>query len=74
MSKLKEYRLKNNLTQAQMAEVLGITLRAYRNYEKGLRQIPYKILSKFLYIRNDKKDREISKILEEYIKEGEYTI
>ena len=32
--------------------------------------MPYEILSKFLFIRNNGNDRELSKILEEYINEG----
>ena len=74
ISKLKKYRTQNKYTQQQMADLLNITLRAYRNYEYGNRQMPYKVLSKFLYIRNDKNDRELSEILNEYIKEGEYEI
>ena len=74
ISKLKQYRTQNKYTQQQMANLLNITLRAYRNYEYGNRQMPYKVLSKFLYIRNNKNDRELSEILNEYIKEGEYEI
>lgn len=74
ISKLKQYRAENKYTQQQMADLLNISLRAYRNYEYGERQMPYKILAKFLFIRNDGKDRELSKILKEYIKEGEYEI
>ena len=74
ISKLKQYRTQNKYTQQQMANLLNISLRAYRNYEYGNRQMPYKVLSKFLYIRNDKNDRELSEILNEYIKEGEYEI
>jgi transcriptional regulator with XRE-family HTH domain len=65
ISKLKQYRIENRYTQQQMADLLNISLRAYRNYEYGKRQMPYKILSKFLYIRNDSQDRELSRILKE---------
>ena len=74
ISKLKNFRINNKYTQQQMADLLNISLRAYRNYEYGNRQMPYKVLSKFLYIRNNKNDRELSEILNEYIKEGEYEI
>lgn len=70
-SKLKQFRKEKRYTQQEMADVLGVSLRAYRNYEYGERQIPYDVLSKFLFIRNDGNDRELSKILEEYINEGE---
>lgn len=72
VSKIKEFRKSKKYTQQEMADVLGISLRAYRNYEYGTRQIPYEVLSKFLFIRNDGNDRELSKILEEYINEGYY--
>ena len=55
ISKLKNFRINNKYTQQQMADLLNISLRAYRNYEYGNRQMPYKVLSKFLYIRNNKK-------------------
>ena len=74
ISKLKNFRINNKYTQQQMADLLNISLGAYRNYEYGNRQMPYKVLSKFLYIRNNKNDRELSEILNEYIKEGEYEI
>lgn len=70
-SKLKQFRKEKRYTQQEMADALGVSLRAYRNYEYGERQIPYDVLSKFLFIRNDGNDRELSKILEEYINEGE---
>lgn len=69
-SKFKQFRKNKRYTQQEMADVLGISLRSYRNYEQGLRRMPYEILSKFLFIRNDGNDRELSKILEEYINEG----
>lgn len=70
-SKLKQFRKEKRYTQQEMADALGVSLRAYRNYEYGERQMPYDVLSKFLFIRNDGSDRELSKILEEYINEGE---
>ena len=36
--KLKEYRIAMGCTQAEMAGVLGITERGYRNYELGARE------------------------------------
>ena len=33
--KLKEARLKQNLTQEQLAELIGILPRTYKNYETG---------------------------------------
>lgn len=71
-SKIKQFRKEKRYTQQEMADALGVSLRCYRNYEQGLRSMPYEILSKFLFIRNDGNDRELSKILEEYINEGYY--
>lgn len=69
-SQLKEFRKGKGYTQQQMADMLGVTLRAYRNYEYGERKMPYEILSKFLFVRNIGNDRELADILEEYISEG----
>ena len=69
-SKMKQFRKGKGYTQQEMADALGVSLRCYRNYEQGLRSMPYEILSKFLFIRNNGNDRELSKILEEYINEG----
>lgn len=37
-NKLKEYRLAIGYTQQEMADLLGITVRGYRNYEMGTRE------------------------------------
>lgn len=37
MTQLKIFRTQNNLTQQQIADVLGITRSAYNKYEKGFR-------------------------------------
>jgi len=39
LNKLKELRLKENMTQKEIAEIIGITQRGYQNYERG-RRIP----------------------------------
>lgn len=44
--KLKELRLLLGCTQAQMADLLGITARGYRNYELGSREPELSILIK----------------------------
>jgi len=38
-NKLKELRLKENMTQNEIAEIIGMTQRGYQNYESG-RRIP----------------------------------
>lgn len=44
--KLKQLRLLLGCTQAQMADLLGITVRGYRNYELGSREPELSILIK----------------------------
>ena len=44
--KLKKLRLLLGCTQAQMADLLGITVRGYRNYELGAREPELSILIK----------------------------
>ena len=39
-TRLQELREHLRLTQAEMADSLGLSLRGYRNYEQGLRDIP----------------------------------
>ncbi|MBE6804390.1 MAG: helix-turn-helix transcriptional regulator [Ruminococcaceae bacterium] len=44
--RLRDMREDNDLTQAQVAEVLGIDQRVYSNYEIGKREIPVHLLIK----------------------------
>lgn len=43
MKDLKELRLDNRKTQQQMADLLGIGLTTYHQYETSDRDIPYKV-------------------------------
>lgn len=45
-NRLKQLRLALGCTQSQMAELLGITTRGYRNYELGAREPELSILIK----------------------------
>ena len=67
MNLLKEFRASKHLSQQEMSDVLGVTVRSYRNYEYGKRQLPYDVLAKFLYIRNELDDRKLAKILDDII-------
>ena len=33
---LKEYRIKNNLSQVNMAQILGVSINSYINWERGV--------------------------------------
>lgn len=44
--KLKHLRLALNCTQAEMANLLGVTVRGYRNYELGAREPGLSVLIK----------------------------
>ncbi len=42
--RLKELRIENNLTQAEVSKRLGLTRNAFSNYESGIRQPSYETL------------------------------
>ena len=44
--KIKELRIKNNLSQAQISEILEIKQPQYHRYESGQREIPLHLLIK----------------------------
>ena len=66
MSLLRRYRQEMDLTQEELAKKMGISVQAYRNYEKGIRPMPYKVMTSFLKVRDTKEDRKILKELEEW--------
>ena len=50
--RLRDMREDNDLTQAQVSEVLGIDQRIYSNYEIGKREIPVHLLIKLAQYYN----------------------
>lgn len=52
MNRLRELRESNNLTQRECAEIANISKKTYERYEKGVREIPSKVLVKFYYYYN----------------------
>ena len=44
MERIKQFRQENNITQAQVAETLGITQQQYFKYEKGINELPIRYL------------------------------
>lgn len=65
MTLLKEYRIDSDMVQKEMADKLGCSLPAYRNYENGKRELPLEILRKFLLMRARPEDIELATIIEE---------
>lgn len=45
-SKIKDFRIDNDLTQADIARILNCSLIAYSYYENGYREIPLELLIK----------------------------
>ena len=44
IERIKQFRQENNITQAQVAETLGITQQQYFKYEKGVNELPLRYL------------------------------
>lgn len=44
MERIKQFRQEQNITQAQVAEVLGISQQQYFKYEKGINELPIRYL------------------------------
>ena len=44
MERIKQFRQERNITQAQVAEVLGISQQQYFKYEKGINELPVRYL------------------------------
>lgn len=64
IQKLKEYRLKNKVSQKEVAKYLNITQQQYSLYENSTREMPigqYALLAKFFNIRID----DLIEIIEE---------
>ena len=62
---LKEYRLKQNLTQQQLADRVGLTHQAISNYENDIRNIDLDILVSLAKILDTTTDDLITKEAEE---------
>ena len=44
IERTKQFRQENNITQAQVAETLGISQQQYFQYEKGINELPIRYL------------------------------
>ncbi len=60
--KLKQLRLAINCTQAQMAELIGVTVRGYRNYELGAREPELSVLIKLADYFNVSLDELVGRV------------
>lgn len=65
MSDLKKYRIEIGLTQKEMAEKMGVPYYTYMKYEQGTRKMPYKIIGKFLEMRDYPEDKQVIKTMKE---------
>lgn len=45
IERIKQFRQENNITQAQVAEALGISQQQYFKYEKGVNELPVRYLT-----------------------------
>lgn len=64
MSIMKQFRLKQELSQEEMAKKLNISPNGYRNYESGKRMLPMDVLIRFLKLRNYPSDEKLVEVLE----------
>ncbi len=64
MSIMKQFRLKQELSQEEMAKKLNISPNGYRNYESGKRMLPTDVLIRFLKLRNYPSDEKLVEVLE----------
>ena len=64
MSIMKQFRLKQELSQEEMAKKLDISPNGYRNYESGKRMLPTDVLIRFLKLRNYPSDEKLVEVLE----------
>ena len=69
MTILKEYRINNDFVQKEMADKLGCSIQAYRNYENGKKIIPHDVLLNFFKLRAYPEDLQMAEILEEICNE-----
>jgi transcriptional regulator with XRE-family HTH domain len=59
-SEFKEFRAKLNKTQAQMAQLLGVSLKAVHSYEQGWRSVPAAVERQMYFLvvkQNTQKDQ-----------------
>lgn len=54
--KLKELRIENNLTQKDVAKMVGISITCYAGYEQGYREPDLKTLKKICLVLNTSAD------------------
>ena len=65
---LVEYRESHNLTQTEMAKLLGISVSAYNLYENHKREMTFDTLIKFLKLRDDTYDDKLIEVIQAFKK------
>ena len=63
-----EYRQSHNLTQREMAKLLGVSIPAYNLYENHKREMTFDTLIKFLKVRDDTYDEKLIEVLQAFKK------
>ena len=71
MNSLKKYRYEHDLTQEEMAKMLGVSDSSYSLYENNKREMTYKTLIKFLELRNNEQDNAIISVLKEFLRQND---
>ena len=65
---LVEYRESHNLSQIEMAKLLGVSVSSYNLYENHKREMTFDTLIKFLKIRDDEYDEKLIEVIQAFKK------
>lgn len=65
---LVEYRESHNLTQTEMAKLLGVSVSSYNLYENHKREMTFDTLIKFLKLRDGLYDEKVIEIIQDFKK------
>lgn len=71
MNSLKKYRYEHDISQKELAKILGISVSSYSLYENNKREMTFKTLIKFLETRNEKQDKAFISILKEFLRQDD---
>lgn len=63
-----EYRKNHNITQIEMAKLLGVSVSSYNLYENHKREMTFDTLIKFLKLRDDEYDEKLIEVIQAFKK------